>query len=151
LPGQNDEDAFGVQVVVDEDDMVEDLDDRLLIGATTLSAERVAKLIGSEGGLTIASHVDRSGFGIFAQLGFIPPGLRLDALEFSRRTTAEAVKTRYRQAHAYPLITSSDAHCPEEIGAAYTVFFLNEARVEDIRSALHGHAERRVVAYGPSG
>ena len=36
LLGQNDEEAFGYQVVVDEEDMVEDLDERLLIGATTL-------------------------------------------------------------------------------------------------------------------
>ena len=38
LIGENKEEVFGYQVVVDEFDDVEDLDQRLLIGATTLSA-----------------------------------------------------------------------------------------------------------------
>ena len=97
LYGVNDENAFGVQAVVNEFDEVDDLDDRLLIGATTLSSERVTRLIHSFNGLAIASHVDRSGFGIFSQLGFIPPGLELDALEVSSRSSFEELKKRFSQ------------------------------------------------------
>jgi 4,5-DOPA dioxygenase extradiol len=50
LVGQNQEKVFGYQVVVNEDDEVEDLDQRLLIGATTLNCERVVSLIHDFGG-----------------------------------------------------------------------------------------------------
>jgi len=94
LFGENDEEVFGYQVVVDEEDQVEDLDQRLLISATTLSTERVVRLIHDFEGLAIASHVDRSGFGIFSQLGFIPEDLSLDALEVSKRTDFDTVRKR---------------------------------------------------------
>lgn len=145
LIGTNDEDAFGVQVVVNEDDEVEDLDERLLIGATTLRAERVVELIHRLEGLAIASHVDRSGFGIFSQLGFIPDSLRLDALEVSRRTTYEAVCARYRQCLTYPLVTSSDAHVLEDIGASVTLFRMAEPTFEELAKALAGLDGRGIV------
>lgn len=120
LPGQNDEEVFGYQVVVDEDDQVEDLDQRLLIGATTMTAERVVDLIHRFDGLAIASHVDREGFGIFSQLGFIPDGMALDALEVSKASDFADVRARFPQAVNYTLITCSDAHYLPDIGAVAT-------------------------------
>jgi predicted metal-dependent phosphoesterase TrpH len=145
LYGLNDENAIGVQAVVNEFDEVEDIDDRLLIGATTLSSERVIKLIHSLGGLAVASHVDRSGFGIFSQLGFIPPGLELDALEVSPRTGFDEVRLKYRQAKGYPLITSSDAHYLDDIGAGYTEALLEKVSFEEIALALRGESNRRIL------
>lgn len=138
LFGQNNEDVFGYQVVVDEDDQVEDLDQRLLIGATTLAAERVAELIHRFRGLAIASHVDRSGFGIFGQLGFIPEQLRLDALEVSRRMDFQTARNKYPQCRDYPLITSSDAHSLEDVGAAVTQFSMEAPTFQDLRKAISG-------------
>lgn len=145
LYGVNDEVAFGVQVVVNEFDEVEDLDDRLLIGATTLSTERVTQLIHSFNGLAIASHVDRSGFGIFSQLGFIPPNLELDALEVSYRSSFEDVKLKFRQASSFSLITSSDAHYLNDIGKGYAEAELEAPVFEEIAMALRGMSGRRIV------
>jgi 3',5'-nucleoside bisphosphate phosphatase len=145
LYGENNEDAFGYQVVVDEEDQVEDLDQRLLIGATTLSAERVVGLIHRFGGLALASHVDRSGFGIFSQLGFIPDTLSLDALEYSRHTDIDGVRAKYPQTRGYPLITSSDAHCLQDIGAALTRALMAEASLQELRLALQGTAGRKIL------
>jgi 3',5'-nucleoside bisphosphate phosphatase len=145
LYGENDEDVFGFQVVVDEDDLVEDLDKRLLIGATTLSTERVVKLIHEFRGLAVASHVDRSGFGIFSQLGFIPPGLQLEALEVSKRSDFERVRVRYPQCGDYPLITSSDAHYLADIGAAVTLARMAEPTFDELRKAMAGEDGRGIV------
>ncbi len=145
LHGENDEDAIGYQVVVDEFDQVEDLDNRLLIGATTLSADRVVALIRDVGGIAIASHVDREGFGIFGQLGFIPPGLHLDALEVSKAGDPEAVLARHPQAKEYVLVAGSDAHAPEEIGAAVTLAQMAEPSFDELRLALSGREGRSIV------
>lgn len=145
LIGQNDEETFGYQVVVDEYDQVEDLDQRLLIGATTLSAERVVRLIHDCGGLAVASHVDRSGFGIFSQLGFIPDGLGLDALEVSRHSDFDRVRQKYPQTRDYTLITSSDAHFLADIGTAATAMLMVEPSFDELRKALAGSENRAVL------
>jgi 3',5'-nucleoside bisphosphate phosphatase len=145
LYGENDEDVLGFQVVVDEDDLVEDLDKRLLIGATTLSTERVVKLIHEFRGLAVASHVDRSGFGIFGQLGFIPPGLQLEALEVSKHSDFEKARARYPQCRDYPLIRSSDAHYLADIGAAVTLARMAKPTFDELRKAMAGVDGRAIV------
>ncbi len=145
LVGENDEEVFGYQVVVNEHDEVEDLDQRLLIGATTLSSERVADLIRGCKGLVIAAHVDRSGFGIFSQLGFIPEGLELDALEVSRRSDFDTVRRTYRQSREYPLLASSDAHYIQDIGSVYTVARMAEPTFRELEKALKGLDGRAVL------
>jgi hypothetical protein len=85
-PGENDEETFGMQVVVNDVNEVLEFNRRLLIGATDLSVNKVVDFIHRFGGLAVASHIDRDGFGIVGQLGFIPAELRFDALEISRRT-----------------------------------------------------------------
>lgn len=138
LPGENDEDVFGYQVVVDEHDMVEDMDGRLLIGATTIQAEAVVDLIHRHGGIAIASHVDRESFGIFGQLGFIPDSLKFDALEISRHTDRETVRRMYPQTAGYTLIRSSDAHHPADIGSVMTEAIMAEPSFDELKKALAG-------------
>ncbi|MCK7491316.1 MAG: hypothetical protein MZW92_06045 [Comamonadaceae bacterium] len=81
--GKNDEDAFGIQAIVNEAGEVEGFNDRLLIGASDISLNEAVELIHSLNGLAIASHIDRQAFGIIGQLGFVPPDVPFDALEVS--------------------------------------------------------------------
>ena len=148
LPGLNDEKAFGEQVIVNENNEVTGLNTRLLIGATNLPLDRVVETIRSLSGLAIASHVDRESFGIIGQLGFIPEGLPLDALELSGRIPPDEARaflppSRWR-AGGFPLVTFSDAHYPEDIGKRSTSFRVAELQVEEIREALLGREGRRV-------
>lgn len=145
LYGQNQDEVFGYQVVVDEHDQVEDLDQRLLIGATTLSCERAVHLVHEHGGLAIASHIDRQGFGIFTQLGFIPATLKLDALEVSKRIDFDTACARYPQCRDWTLITSSDAHRPDEIGSAFTRMRMAKPTFEELKKALAGEDGRGVI------
>lgn len=145
LPGENDEEVFGYQVVVDEHDQVDDMDSRLLIGASTIAAEKVVEYTRGFNGLAVAAHVDRQGFGIFSQLGFIPEGMKLDALEVSRRSDYDAVRAKYPQCVDYTLITSSDAHVLKEIGAVATSALMAEPSFDELKKALAGEAGRRVL------
>lgn len=144
LPGSNDEEVFGMQVVVNADSEVLGFNPRLLIGATQLSVSQIVKTVHSLNGLVIAAHVDRQSFGILGQLGFIPDGLRLDALELSSRADRTVVLDGLRKLR-YPMVHSSDAHSVRDIGSASTELRLADSTTSEIRKAFEGREGRQVL------
>ena len=144
LEGKNDEQAFGMQVVVNAEGEVLGLNKKLLIGATNISVEMVVDFIHSFNGLAIAAHIDREGFGIIGQLGFIPPDLELDALEISPRIKIEEARIKFSEYQGYPFLCSSDAHYLNDIGKGTTTFLLEEATFEEIGMALKSEGGRRM-------
>jgi PHP family Zn ribbon phosphoesterase len=147
LAGRNDEHTFGLQVIADDEDGVTGFCDRLLIGATSLPAEKIVEEArrAKGGSLVIAAHVDREAFSIIGQLGFIPPRLALDGVEVSRHTTVAEAKRRFPDCVKYPVITGSDAHSPEDIGDRYTCFTIEDGSIAEIKKALAGRDGRKAV------
>lgn len=145
LHGENDPEAFGLEVIVNEHQDVLGVSNRLLIGATELSLDQVVDLIHCLDGIAIASHVDRETFGIVGQLGFIPEHLDFDALELSNNTSLEDAGRRFPQYARFALLRSSDAHFPEDIGMASTSLLLAAATTEEIKKAFRGEDGRRIV------
>ena len=147
LSGSNDEGVFGQQVIADEDDGVTGFCDRLLIGATSLAAEEIILAARAARGesLTIAAHVDRESFSIIGQLGFIPAGLGVDALEVSSTTSFDRARQQFPDCRKYPLITASDAHALGDIGKATVCFHMECGSVTEIKKALAGKDGRKVV------
>lgn len=150
LPGENDEDLFGMQVVANERDEVESIVNKLLIGGTTLSLEEAVEKIHELGGLAVPSHIDRESFSLVAQLGMIPEDLPVDALEVSALTDVEDVRHRIPGAGQFCLITSSDAHRLDEIGRVMTTFHVAEATLEEIQKALKRIDGRSILHAGGS-
>ena len=138
LFGESDEESFGPQTIVDEWDRVVGTNHKLLVGATTLSVEQIVEAIHDRRGLAIAAHMDRERFSLIGQLGFIPKGLPLDAVEVGQPSSA-------RQNYGYPVITSSDAHFLEDVGKSFTDFLVEELSLDEIRMALRGEKGRKVV------
>jgi len=137
LTGRNDEELFGPQTIVDECDRSVGSNPNLLIGATSLDVGSTVEAIHERGGLAIAAHVDRQRFSLIGQLGFIPDGLGLDAVEVSGRTRAG-------QWQGLPVLVSSDAHRLEDIGRNHTTFCAENASFEEISKALRSQAGRRI-------
>ncbi len=146
LPGENDETVFGEQPVYGEDGSAVGRNTHLLIGATTLSIEQVVEAIHDLGGVAIASHIDREGFGIIGQLGFVPEGLALDALELSPRAGGRELWESLSRESGLPLVPFSDAHRLDEIGEASTSFVMESACIDEFKKALCSQDGRRVVA-----
>lgn len=144
-PIENDEDAFGMQVVVNELDEVLGFNKRLLIGATCLSVNKVVDFIHAFNGLAIASHIDRDGYGIIGRLGFIPAELGFDALEISRRMDTDEARMKFSSYRYLPWISSSDAHRLEDIGKRTTSFFMRHSTFEELRLALRGVDGRKTA------
>jgi PHP family Zn ribbon phosphoesterase len=143
-PGENDEKLFGDQIVVNEKDEVLDFNKRLLISATSLSAQKIVNTIHSLGGLAIASHIDRDAFSIISQLGFIPEDLRFDALEMSPNTERGKAALLFSAYKSFSWTTSSDAHWLKDIGRKTTSFIMNEPTLEEMRLALKNIEGRKV-------
>jgi len=137
LWGENDQEAFGPQTIVDQWDRTVGISRKLLIGATELTLEEVVEAIHNFGGLAIASHVDRPSFGLIGQLGMVPQGLKLDALEVSPLAPR-------KKGGEFPVVTSSDAHRLKDIGKSFTSFFAKGESVEEIGKALRGEDGRKV-------
>lgn len=140
LQGTNDEKLYGEQVIVNEEEEVVGFNQKLLIGATDITINRLVDLIHEREGLAIASHVDRESFGIIGQLGFVPEGLPLDALELADPSR------RDRIAHnlVFPFVTSSDAHSVRNVGNRYTCFLMANVSIEEMRRCLRGEDGRSV-------
>lgn len=147
LPGENKESIFGEQVSVDEHDKKIGTNKKLLIGATTLSVQKIVEIIHDLGGIAIASHVDRESFSILGQLGFVPQGLGLDALEVSSLSSIENIKVKFPQIRDFPLVGFSDAHRLGEIGKSVTSFLIEEATVQEIRKAILKQNGRSVITH----
>jgi PHP family Zn ribbon phosphoesterase len=147
LRGTNDELAFGQQVIADEEDGVNGFCDRLLIGATSLTAGDIVEAARSGKGesLVIAAHVDREAFSLIGQLGFIPPDLDLDAVELSKHTTADKAVERFPDCKRYPIIIGSDAHASGDIGERFMCFTMEDGSVAEIKKALLGRDGRKAV------
>jgi predicted metal-dependent phosphoesterase TrpH len=140
LSGQDYEQAYGPQTIIDEWDRVLGTSRRLLLGATTLTVEQVVEAIHQRSGLAIASHIDRERFSLIGQLGFIPDGLMLDALEVS-------IASSVNQDYDYPVVMFSDAHFLEDIGNSYTDFMLEDLSVDEIKKALHNEMGRSTIVH----
>lgn len=143
LPGENDEEAFGMQVIVNEKEEVLGFNKKLLIGATTIPLGEIIQIIHSFNGIAIASHVDRESFSLISQLGFIPDNLELDALEISPAMSFEEARKRFK--NDYPITCSSDAHFPDDIGKSFTSFLLKECTLAEIKKALKNEGGRKLI------
>lgn len=145
LPGRNDEEAFGPQVLVNEESVAVGHVDKMLIGATLLSFEEILSFVEKLKGIAIASHIDRQAFSLIGQLGFIPEGVSLDGLEISSRISLEEARRKFHQYRHFAFIRSSDAHFLDEIGKASTPFLLEERTSRELRMALHSREGRGIA------
>ena len=145
LPGKNQPEVFGHQVVADEHDQVLGENDHLLIGATQLSLHDIINKAHRLGAICISSHVDRPSYSLIGQLGFIPEDLHLDAVEVSYRVPLDKALTEVPGIKDYPCVTASDAHFLRDIGKTWTEFILAAPTLDEIRMALAGNEGRRIL------
>ncbi len=141
---KNKPEIFGYQIVVDEAEQIVEEVDRLLISALNQTIDEVEAKVHSLGGLFIPAHIDRPAYSLFSQLGFMPPGLKVDALEVSKQSSPEKLVQQYPDLADYPFIQSSDAHFPEQLGTRMCAFQMHTRSFAEIGKALKGEEGRKV-------
>lgn len=135
---------FGYQPVVDEQDNILELIPNYLVAALNVSIHDIQKKVYELNGIFIPAHVDRPLYGVFSQLGFLPKGLRYDALGVSVNNTEKDVRKHYVVQKEITLIRNSDAHFLQQIGEIYTIFNLMEISFSEIKMALNKQSGRFV-------
>ncbi|MGI6129338.1 MAG: PHP domain-containing protein [bacterium] len=137
---------FGDQIVVDAEENIIGLEERLLLNSIEMSLEELSDLTFEQGGIIIPAHVDRPAFSLIANLGFVPPDLEPTALEISARLDPACALERFPQLEGYTLVTSSDAHRVEDFKTVRSTFFYVAApTVDEIALACAGRGNRKVV------
>lgn len=141
----NDPVRFGYQVQVDEEEMIIYEEKKLLLNAIKKNITEVEKFVHSLKGLFIPAHIDRRKNSIYSQLGFIPPDLKADAFEISRASSPKVFISSQPEVKEFSIIRNSDAHRPEDIGAASSVFQVEEATFAEISMAIKGLNGRKLI------
>lgn len=142
---ENDDRAFGTQLIVDAEGNLLSVNRRLLITAVDLSIDEVVATVQLAGGVSIPAHVDRPSSGLLGVLGLIPEGLDVPAMEISSRLTLAQAVAQYPTLAGRTLLRSSDAHALEEIARVSTPFLVAEASVCELTRACRGELGRLVV------
>jgi len=142
----NDENRFGAQFVVDEEDELIRIKPEMLLTSLSCGIAEVCNKVKKLGGICIASHVDRPANSLLAQLGFIPPDVELAAVEVSRLMSPSEAKQRFPGIGNLPIVTSSDAHRMDDfLSGPKTIFYMDAPTLPEIQQALKGQNLRRVV------
>ncbi len=102
---KNRPDYFGNQFVMNTDDEVVAVEDRLLMGATDLSLAECAAYIRSRGGAAVPAHVNRGNNGLLVNLGFFPPDVDFPVIEYWKDLPLDEKRTEGKRK-----IWNSDAH-----------------------------------------
>lgn len=143
-PVKNDVHRFGYQMVIDEKENIIEEVDKLLITGLYAGIDKVEKLVHLLGGIFIPAHVDRPFCSLLSQLGFIPPNLKVDALEISRHTRPEEFDRQQGLKQMYTLLKGSDAHFINDVGKTYSEIFLEAPTFNEIKMALANENGRYV-------
>ena len=141
MRGTNDPRYFGEQILADHRGNPLGRDERFLLGACDLGVDELVARTHSLGGIVVASHIDKPVFSILSQLGFIPEGLALDAVEVSPHCPSPAAFRGW----GLPILRGSDAHYPEQIGTSHTRVLAEAASLAELRWALEGRGGRAVI------
>ncbi|MBE7032441.1 MAG: PHP domain-containing protein [Ruminococcaceae bacterium] len=108
---KNRPEIFGRQLFMDHNDEITGEEEELLVSAVNLDIYEIEKATHERGGMFVPAHIDRSSYSVLANLGFLPPDLKVDAVEIT-----EGGLEKYAELYSdYPVLTSSDAHYLENI------------------------------------
>ncbi|HHY70258.1 MAG TPA: histidinol phosphatase [Thermoanaerobacterales bacterium] len=144
-PIQNDPRYFGHQWFIDSQGNIIGEENRMLMGSTSLTVEEISQKVSELKGLLIPAHVDRRHYSIIGQLGFIPETLKIDAVEFSKAISEADFRKTFCDMNKYTLITSSDAHCLQEMVYQKTFFRIESLNFKEVMMAFKDLEGRKVL------
>ncbi|MEE9523590.1 MAG: PHP domain-containing protein [Thermodesulfovibrionales bacterium] len=132
------------QPVVNKKDEILSFNPLPLINATDIPLALIVDLIHNNNGLAVACHIDREAFSIISQLGFIPSGLPLDAVEVSYHVSSDEEAKNFLTGQYYSIASFSDAHYLPDIGRRTTEFYLENPTIHEISMSLRSEGERKL-------
>lgn len=139
-----DEERFGYQVVVNEQEEITAQLPYLLTSAIDADIDAVYDKVHSLNGLFIPAHVNREANSLTSQLGFVPVDLRADGLEISRHVKKHEFIKKNAYLKRFGFIQSSDAHYIDSIGQTYCHAVMDHKDFSEFRLALQAKEGRYI-------
>lgn len=127
---------FGYQVVVNEQEEILEELPYLLITGLDASIEEVEAAVHGLNGIFIPAHINKDKFSVISQLGFIPFGLKYDALEITAKTTKAKFCASIPTLEPKTFVQCSDAHTIDAVGASFSNFYIEQPTFSEVRMAL---------------
>lgn len=143
-PIPNDEDRFGYQLVVDENDEIVDEEPYHLLNAIDVDIDGIYDEVHRLGGLFVPAHINKGTTSLMSQLGFVPPDLKADGLEINFRITRDEILKKFAYLKRFNFITDSDAHFIDNVGDVYNVIYMEHRSFAEFAMALHGEGGRSI-------
>lgn len=143
-PIPNDEDRFGYQLIVDENEEIVGEEPYLLLNAIDVDIDGIYEEVHRIGGLFVPAHINKGTTSLMSQLGFVPPDLKADGLEINARTTRDEMVKKFAYLKRFNFITDSDAHFIDNVGDVYNNVYMEHRSFEEFAMALHGEEGRYV-------
>ena len=143
-PIPNDEERFGYQLIVDENDEIVGEEPYHLLNAIDVDIDGIYDEVHRLGGLFVPAHINKGTTSLTSQLGFVPPDLRADALEINFRTTKAEQLKKFAYLKRFNFITDSDAHFIDNVGDVYNLIYMEHRTFAEFAMALHGEGGRSI-------
>ncbi len=141
---KNDEEKFGLQVVVDNNEHILEMEENLLTVALNSGISEIEHMVHKMNGIFIPAHVNKQVNSIFSQLAFIPPGLHIDALGLNSYGVVDVMRGKYVIEDNLTFVKSSDAHYLNDIGKVKTAFYMTKPQFSEIKLAIQNKLGRYI-------
>ncbi len=141
---KNDPSQFGSQLRIGAaGNVIGEVEDMLSM-PLNLSIDELVNHIHDFNGIAVAAHIDR-GFSIISQLGYMPPQLKLDAVEIRNLDKIDSIKTEFLQNCNLNIISSSDSHYLDMMIKPKMKLWLKEANVSNCLNCIKGEGLGRIT------
>lgn len=142
----NDPLKLGDQIWVDRQEMISGEVTWYLGAPLRCSAEQTAAEVMRRGGLVVPAHIDRPANSLIGQLGFLPPGFPVAAIEYNHPDRFAALRKNHPCLNNCTAYTASDAHFPDQIGANPSWLLAESRSFDELRMAFAGEAGRLIAS-----
>ena len=136
LPIKNKKNIFGEQQIMNELDQVIEVEERLLISATSISFDEVFELVKSYNGIAYPAHIDKSTTSLLSNLGFVPPDSSFTCAEITTYDHLHQIQKEHPYFLRCNIISSSDAHYLQDIHEPNYQLYARSRQIPDILDSL---------------
>ncbi|MCF2682617.1 PHP domain-containing protein [Faecalicatena contorta] len=136
LPIKNKKNIFGEQQIMNELDQVIEVEERLLISATSISFDEVFDLVKSYHGIAYPAHIDKSTTSLLSNLGFVPPDSSFTCAEITTYDHLHQIQKEHPYFLRCNIISSSDAHYLQDIHEPNYQLYARSRQIPDILDSL---------------
>ncbi len=126
--------VFGNQLIIDENDKITGIEEKLLITACELSAEELVSVLKEYGGIAIPAHIDKSSYSLLSSLGFIPKEFGFINYEVSKKTDIDIFRSQHPEYKN--IIQNSDSHYLENIPDTFSEIELDNLSIKSLLNKL---------------